>query len=284
MPESFVSPSRGEVTPVQWGCCRSGDGGSGFPGSSPIHKDGVAAAVARCGHSPVARAGRVPFHPRQHLRLRVAGWEPAGREMPARCDPSSAARSRRLQSLVTFQMQQLPHRAGRLPAGEEAGTVRGKETTRSWSPGWMGPTPCPSTWGQGDAAWWDSPLLAGFYAFGVCSWHSWAGLELSPGLWSAEAAEVGGVLLWPLAEPCPCGTGFCRGLDGARALPHGAGSSGARGTTLPRMSSSINTSKRVLMAASKQEGTETQTRLLATGRGEKQLSLQAREALLPAQL
>lgn len=53
---------------------------------------------------------------------------------------------------------------------------------------------------------------------------------------------------------------------------------------LPRMSSSINTSKRVLMAASKQEGTETQTRLLATGGGEKQLSLQAGEALLPAQL
>lgn len=55
-------------------------------------------------------------------------------------------------------------------------------------------------------------------------------------------------------------------------------------TMLPRKSSGKNTSKAILMAASKQEGRENQTRLLATVGGEKQLALQAGEGLLPSQL
>lgn len=151
--------------------------------------------------------------------------------------------------------------------------------------GWTGPTPCANTWGQGDTACWDphatssSPLLAGFCAFGVTSAPGSAGLgwccHLDFGVQKLPRVAVS------LPSRAPVAHGFCQGLAAATALPHGAGSCR---TMLPRTSSSINTSKRVLMAASKQEGTERQTRLLATGGGEKQLSLQAGEALLPAQL
>lgn len=62
------------------------------------------------------------------------------------------------------------------------------------------------------------------------------------------------------------------------------GAAGACEMMLPRTSSSKNTSKPVLMAASKQEGRERQTWLLATVGGEKQLTLQAGEGLPPSQL
>lgn len=211
MPESFVSMGRGHscllrLLPLSR---------MGTEGSLAVPPSAGTVSVLRwhsgCGHRPVARAGLVPFHPRQHLRLRhgparVAGWEPARREMPARCDPSSAAPSRRLQSPVTFQMQQLPYRAGRLPAREEAGTARGKETTHTWTRRMGGNDPLSQHKGMlpggtnmpppAPRCWQDSVPLEP--APGT------AGLGLPPGLWSAEAAEVGGV--WHLTQPCLCGT------------------------------------------------------------------------------
>lgn len=288
MPESFVSMGRGHscllrLLPLSR---------MGTEGSLAVPPSAGTVSVLRwhsgCGHRPVARAGLVPFHPRQHLRLRhgparVAGWEPVRREMPARCDPSSAAPSRRLQSPVTFQMQQLPYRAGRLPAREEAGTARGKETTHTWTrrmggndplsqhkgmlPGGTNvPPPAPRCW-QDSVPLEPAPGTAGL---------GW-GCHLDFGALRLPRLVVSGT---SPSHACVA-HGLCHGPDGATALPHGAGSC-RHGTMLPRTSSSsINTSKRVLMAASKQEGTERQTRLLATGAGEKQLSLQAGKVCCP---
>lgn len=135
---------------------------------------------------------------------------------------------------------------------------------------------------------------------GMCPGHGRAGLLLPPGLWSVGAARqprrcrgdcCAGSPLRQRARLCPCGT---RALPRPRRRwscvesrgPHCTvrGAAGTRKMMLLRMSGSKNTSKPVLMAASKQERKERQTRLLATVEGEKQFALQAGEGLLPSQL
>lgn len=107
------------------------------------------------------------------------------------------------------------------------------------------------------------------------------------GLWCAPC-----LLLQYLAKLRHCGTqavpgpwcGWSCHIESRGPHVTTQGAVGAHKTMLPRTSSSKNTSKLILMAASKQEGRERQTRLLATVGREKQLSLQAGEGLLPSQL
>lgn len=129
-----------------------------------------------------------------------------------------------------------------------------------------------------------SPLLAGFCAFGVTSAPGTAGLGWCCHLDFGAQTQLRVVVPCSSTSPSRAPVGSAKAWMEPRPCPMEQGAAGARGTMLPRTSSSINTSKRVLTAASKQEGTERQTRLLATVGGEKQLSLQAGEGLLPAQL
>lgn len=102
-------------------------------GLPPIstYRDGPTAPTPRCRHG-AGGTGRTVCRTthRQHLSLWhgpvwVAGWEPAGKEVPARCEPSPAAPSHRLQSPVSFQMQRLLHGVVRLTAGRKWGACGG---------------------------------------------------------------------------------------------------------------------------------------------------------------